>query len=289
MKKVVGAVAAVVVLFAVATFIKRPPAEEYVPADASGATAGERERLGRFWRVYRDATALRIAGQPAEAAAAYEQALALNPGHQDALYYLGNAYFDLGDLARAEQSWRRLVEVDPTNARGHSQLGVLYSCVGAPAFVHLDRAAAEFERALEINREETGSLMHLGEIALLQEDLARAESYFNAVIGSNYTSVAAYVYRAYLAWASGAGDEATQLLAGAARHAQGDAPSQAAPSEGDTRTGRAPLVTGTSICRPMRPQRSDFVHIGKDTARVADSVARALDGLLRDARRTFAQ
>jgi len=286
-RKVAGTVVAIAVLFAVVTLLKQRRPEEADTADPGGAMVAERERVRDFWDAYREATAFRIAEQPVEAAAAYRRALALNPGHQDALYYLGNMRFDVGDYAAAEQAWRRLVEVDPTNARGHSQLGLLYSCVGAPAFVQLHRAAAEFERALAINREETGSLLHLGEIALLRGDLARADSYLDAVVGSNYTSVPAYAYKAYLAWKAGAGSEAARLLATAAGHARGDAPAAAVPGEGDTRAGRAPMVTASSTCRPMRPGRADLSGISDGTGPAADSLYRALDSLLERARRTI--
>jgi tetratricopeptide (TPR) repeat protein len=285
-RKVAGAVVGIAVLVAAVTLLRQQPAGEPGAVESASTSLEDRERLQRFWDTYREATALRIAGRPQEAAAAYRQALALNPDHQDALYYLGSMDFDGGDLAAAEQAWRRLVAVDPTNARGHSQLGLLYSCVGAPAFVQLDRAAVEFERALAINREETGPLLHLGEIALLRGDLEQARSYFDAVVGSNYTSVTAYVYKAYLAWKAGIPDQAATLLATAARHARDAAPA-AVPGEGDTRRGRAPMVTASATCRPTRVGMAGLARSEAEVARGADSLYRALDSLLDTGRRAL--
>lgn len=280
-----GALAAIVLLFGLVTILKRTAPDAPEAAASGTATPEERGRLLRFWEIYRQATEHRIAGRIRDAAAAYEQALAFNPGHQDALYYLGSMRFDLGDLPAAEASWRRLVEVDPSNARGHSQLGVLYSCVDNPVFLQLDRAAAEFERALVINREETGSLLHLGEVALLQGNLERARGYFDAVVGSNHTSVPAYTYRAYVAWKQGKTDEAALLFGTAVRHAQPDTPPAGVAGEGDTKAGRAPMVRAATACRPMRVRTADLAPAPGTSAISADSVFQAIDAVLRDARR----
>lgn len=274
-------------LFAAVTVLKRSPTSDVAATDATAVGAGERDRVRRFWETYRRATQLRVEGRTAEAAAAYTEALALEPEHQDALYYLGNMQLDLGNLAAAEEAWRRLVEVDPSNARGHSQLGTLYSCVGEPALLDPARAAAEFQRALAINREETGPLLHLGEIALLQGDLTNASRYLDAVVGSNYTSDEAYFYQGYIAWNAGAPERAAALLATAARHARPTAPAPRASSEGDTRTGAAPLVRLPTTCRPMRGAVDALGRL--DTAAVSvrvDSIYQAFDGLLRDVRRS---
>jgi Flp pilus assembly protein TadD len=260
-------------------------AERRGPSDAS---ADERERVRRFWQLYRQATDLRIAGRTADAAEAYSRALALNAEHQDALYYQGSVEFDLGHLGEAERAWRRLVAVDPSNARGHSQLGVLYSCVGQPGLLHLDSAIAEFTRAHEINREESGPLLHLGEIALLQGDLAQARSLFDKVAASNVSGVEAPFYLGYLTWKAGAPDRAAQLLAVAAARAQPTRQVRAVPGEGDTRAGTGPMVTSTVRCQPMRPVLGDFAKL--DSAAAAGRAApiyRGLDALLEGARGTL--
>jgi tetratricopeptide (TPR) repeat protein len=194
--------------------------------------------------------------------------------------------FDLGRPAEAERAWRRLVEVDPSNARGHAQLGVLYSCVGEPAFLDLERAAAEFERSLEINREETGPLLHLGEIALLQGDLAQARSWFDKVVGSNFSSVEALFYQGYLAWRAGASDRAARLLGTAAGHARPVEPPKGVPGEGDTRTGRGPMVSDPARCRPMRAAAGGLAALDPDTVtRRVGPIYREFDAVLEDARR----
>jgi tetratricopeptide (TPR) repeat protein len=41
-------------------------------------------------------------------------------------FQLGNVYFDAGDLARAEYSYRRATEVNPNYANAHHNLGAIY-------------------------------------------------------------------------------------------------------------------------------------------------------------------
>jgi len=72
----------------------------------------DRQRIQQFWDRYREATTLRIEGKIADAAQAYVRALELNPSHEDALYYLGNMQFELGESAEAERAWLRLIEVN---------------------------------------------------------------------------------------------------------------------------------------------------------------------------------
>jgi tetratricopeptide (TPR) repeat protein len=96
-----------------------------------------------LWRVYQQATRLRVAGDVAAALAHYDSALALNPDHGDALYHSGGVAFQLGDFAEAESRWRRLLAVDDCNARAHVQLGALYSCGLPGAPFDLTRAREE--------------------------------------------------------------------------------------------------------------------------------------------------
>jgi len=255
-------------------------------ADSAAAPVGERSRVERFWETYRRATGLRIAGRWQEAAEEYQHALALEPEHHNSLYYLGNAELALGNLTAAEAAWRRLVEVDPTSSRAHSQLGTLYFCVGGAGPLQPERAAAEFERAATINREETGPLLSLGEIALVREDYQTALHYLDAVIGSNYSSVAAHFYEGYLAWRSGATTRAAKLLTTASSYARPAAPNAQAPGEGDTEEG-GPISTAHAAvdCDLMRERATELA--GHDTTATRDPAPayQAFDLLLRDVRK----
>jgi len=287
---VAGSLAVAALLFTTVAVLKWRTSDAPGHGETATVSVQDRARVGRFWETYRRATSLRLAGRPADAAAAYGEALALDPDHQDALYYLGSMDFELGDLAGAERAWRRLVAVDASNARGHSRLGMLYSCVGKPALLDLERAGAEFRRALEINREETGPLLQLGEIALLRGDAAQARSWFEQVVGSHVASVEAHYYLGYLAWKDGAPARATELLAAAARHARPTTPPGGVAGEGDTRARPGPVVATPDDCRPMRATASSLVAMAaSEVAGRAGTIYRDLDVRLEAVRRDLSR
>jgi tetratricopeptide (TPR) repeat protein len=256
--------------------------------DSAAASTAERNRVQRFWETYRRATEARIAGRWQDAADEYTRALALEPEHYNSLYYLGNAELALGNLAAAEQAWRRLAEVDSTSARAHSQLGTLYFCIGGGASLHPDRASAEFERAAAINREETGPLLSLGEIALVRGDFEAAQQYVDDVLGSNYSSVAAHFYKGYLLWARGATDRAAELLTTAASYARPPQGTAETPSEGDTAEGRPGQRARPPVeCNVLRKRATELVGQDTSTTRDVGGVYQAFDALLREVRKNL--
>jgi hypothetical protein len=260
-RRVAGFVGVVAALFVAVTVLKQDAGPPASSIDSLAMSAGERDRIQQFWEVYRAATEHRIAGRSRDAAQEYRRALALDPEHLDALYYLGNMEFDLGRFAAAETAWKQLIELDPTSARAHAQLGTLYFCVGEGQMLRPEHAVAELERAATINREETGPLLSLGEIALVQGDLDRAHELLDQVIGSNYTSVEAHFYLGYLSWKSGAVVKAADLLAAAVRYAQPSAPVGDVAGEGDTRAGSAPMVRAPSRCGALRAHADELARV----------------------------
>jgi tetratricopeptide (TPR) repeat protein len=280
----VGFLVVVAGLFALVTLGKRTPSDSPDSTSASTVSQDERDRVQRFWTTYRRATQRRIAGDVQAAADAYTDALRLNPEHHDALYYLGNMEFELGNSAAAEDAWRRLVALDPTSARAHSQLGTLYFCVGEDLPLEPERATAEFARASAINREETGPLLSLGEIALVEGAMGEATGYFDAVIGSNYSSVEAHYYKGYIAWSSGSRAEALELLTDAIDLARPTAPSAATPGEGDTRSGLTPMVSESQRCAMLRAHADALASWNAETEPDVDRAYDSFDMLLRDVR-----
>lgn len=254
------------------------------PAATETGEDSARARVVAFWQKYRAATELRLASRLTDAAAGYEDALALAPDHEDARYYLGHVRLELGEFAAAEREWRRLSEVNPASARAHLQLGTLYLCLDEHAPTDLEQAAAEFRRAHEINKEETGAVLRLGEIALALRDRAGASEQFTAVIGSNPGSVPAHFYLGYLAWESERGAEALDrfssavALAGATPHATG-------LSEGDTKRGADPMTLAPTRCRDLEGPLADLETVAPDAvSQELDRRYTALRTLLAEAR-----
>ena len=254
------------------------------PAKTAGGT--EREQVLRFWELYREATGHRVAGRTREAATAYESALDLKDDHEGALYYLGNMYMDLGEHASAEEAWRRLLQVSRSSAKAHSRLGDLHSCPELDEFFDLDAAEAEFRLALDINREDVGPLLQLGQIALLRGEVAKALDYFETVIGSNDSSVDAHFFKGYMAWKGGETQRAHDSFARAVSLARPAEPADGMSREGDTRAGSSPLVASSSRCRGLRAHTDDLRTVEDSTAAgEAESSYRRLDGYLDEVRR----
>lgn len=254
-------------------------AEDPAARQTVGPEDTVRARITAFWSRYRAATDLRIAGTIDSASEEYARALELDPAHGDALYYLGGMRLALGDYGAAERAWRRLLEVDPSSARAHSQLGGLFLCLDPDAPLQLDSAEAHLTLAHQINREETGPLLHLGEAALIRGDATAANGYFQDVLGSHRSSSAALFYVGYLAWKAGDTGQARSAWDAAVKAAESAPPPAGVPGEGDTRGGR-PMTSRPTSCSQFHQL---FDRLDRPPA--MEGRYTQLDSLLRAARR----
>ncbi len=213
-------------------------------------TVSDRVGVDKFWTLMREATNLRIGGDYVRALETYQRALALNPRHGDALYYAGNMQLELGKYADAAGSWRRQIALDPSSARALSQLGALFLCTEPGAPLVLDSADHYFTRAHEINKEETGPLLRLGESALVRGDLDRARQFVRTVLATHAASAPAHFYDGYFALKQG--DAATAEKEYAKSRALPVAAAVAgATNEGDTKSGGV-LRTVVLRCAALR-------------------------------------
>ena len=245
------------------------------------ASETDRTRVQRFWELYRQATAQRTAGQTWLAAESYARALELDPDHEDVLYYHGGMRLELADFEGAARAWRHLLMVNPSSARTHSQLGTLHLCLDPGAPFHLDSAELHLRRAHEINREENGPVLRLGEVALVRGDVTTARRYFADVLSTHAANSAAHFYSGYLAW-----KENDMARARVAFRQVGSSPAASpidrAPSEGDTKHGAPLLHSREARCGQFRSlaERSRT----NDPERDMVSRYQELDGLLSVAR-----
>jgi len=202
---------------------------------AAAAPLSGRERLAEFWRLQRAAMdAMKLHGDEDRAIALLRQALALDPRHEDSLYYLANLLAERGDIEGALARLETLVEINPMSHRAHKRIGLLRAR-SAQSPADLAAAAAALERALSINPEETGVLEALGEVALLQGDQALAEQRLAWVCRSNPKASRALWLRGYLAWRNGDAERAHELIV-QARSTRGDERKpEGSTAEGDVR------------------------------------------------------
>jgi enediyne biosynthesis protein E4 len=226
------------------------PAETYGPLEAGAlweitrggsaprrigppAPGGDRRRLAAFWLKQREAVdALKTRGDLPRAIALFREALALNPSHEDARYYLANALAEQGRVPEALEQLEWLIRVNPQSHRALKQWGALRA-LSARSPADLEAARATLARALAVNPEETGTLLLLGELALMGGEDERAATHLEWACRTNPRAVGGWFLRAYIAWKRGRDGEARALLR-SAREARGDpAKPPGAAAEGD--------------------------------------------------------
>jgi tetratricopeptide (TPR) repeat protein len=191
------------------------------------------EEQREFSKRYARAQAARQAADLPSAIAAYGEALDLQSGHEDALYWLGNCLLEEDRAVEALAAWTRLARANPLSGRAHQQLGVVLSTPGPT--LDLPEAEAHFRRAVEINREESGPFTRLGEVLLAQGEVAEAEEWLTAASRLNPKAAGALYQLAHLRWKQERGPVAVQVLQRAARALEADRPHRkGTTSEGDT-------------------------------------------------------
>jgi tetratricopeptide (TPR) repeat protein len=195
----------------------------------------QKEKIRNFWEYYRQATKHQVAGNRELAITEYKNALEINGQHEGALHHLGNMYLETGEYQAAERTWLRLLKKNPNSSRAHIQLGKLYLNYPRKDFFDIEKAAAEFREAFEINKEETGPILYLGQVFLIKGALENAQSYFSAVVGSNYKSVEAHFLKGYIVWKSGESELALNSLKKAIEYAKPEKHVKGVLAEGDTK------------------------------------------------------
>ncbi len=234
-----------------------------------------RSDVVRFWESYRRATRLRLADSADAAIEALTEALAIDSGHEDALYYLGHLQFAADRFGEAESAWLRLVAVNPHSARGALQLGLLYACPDRREFFRPADARARLTRALAINQEETGPPLRLGLLDVVERHDAAARQRFEAVLRSHPESREAHVFSAFVAWRAGHDSLAGHHVV-AARRADTDRPPPAGVrGEGDTRSGQR-YWTATTACPSLDRALEALMDGGADWRAVFDSLEHRL-------------
>lgn len=273
------------VLFGGVAVWKGSDTSEEAGAQRTKERHGER-RVRQFWTFYREATDRRMEGALQEAVEAYDRALALHPEHEDALYYKGNVLLRLGQYAQAESAYATLTRVNPSSARGYAQLGEVSFCYGREAGrLDLEAAAASFRRARAINKEETGPLLRLGQIALVQGDLTLAGEHFDAVLRTHVDNVPTHVLKGYVAWVQGRRDEAVRHLERALQHADPSSTTSVGSSEGDTKGRAAFLLARASSCPTMDEALPDLAEVATTARAAVDAWYATMQQAIADLRR----
>lgn len=116
----------------------------------------------------------------------YQRALALDAGSVEALRGIGVLQGRNGDVAAAEATLRRVVQLEPDYWRGYASLGYLQYSLG-----RFDEAAEAFARGVERNPYNPHLLNNLGGVYLQLRRIEDAKTYFMRSIDA-YPTASAY-------------------------------------------------------------------------------------------------
>jgi tetratricopeptide (TPR) repeat protein len=231
-------IALVLALVAVAIVLqprKEPPTRNAERPAGDTLTTGEKARIRGFWESYREGLSLKLEGRWEEAIAAFRRALELDPDHENSLFNIANCYLELDRTDEALDALEHMVRVNPQSQRGYYQIGLVHACPLEGYPFDLEAAEQALRRAFEINKEESGALLRLGEVVLVRGKPEEALEYLSLANRSNFRAVEGYYLRGYIRWKEGRDDEARELLAEAIEQSRAKKVVPAVPGEGDTK------------------------------------------------------
>lgn len=186
-----------------------------------------------FWRLQRAAVrAMKVDRDLPTAIGLFEQALDLDPLHEDSIYFLGNCLAEEGDSRGALDRFAELMRLNASSHRAHKRWGTL-KAMNARSSEELSQAEAALERAAKINPEATGAMMVLAEISLVQGDLAQARQRLGWIQSTNPSAGDATFLLGYVSFKQGQSARSIELLESAAAVSEEWKPEGAA-AEGDT-------------------------------------------------------
>jgi tetratricopeptide (TPR) repeat protein len=202
---------------------------------SGGEPMDERQRVTAFWRAQRAAMdKMKIERDWQAAIPLFREALALDPRHEDSLYYLGNCLVEIGKTDEALERFAELMRLNEMSHRAYKRWGTL-TAIMATSSDELAAAARALERATEINPEETGARQALGEVALLRGDLDGARLYLGQVARSDPDARSALFLLAYLDWRQGDPASAATLLSRAETVGEAEKLPEGAVGEGEVK------------------------------------------------------
>ena len=116
-------------------------------------------------------------GEYSEAIAFYQEVLALNPRHPEALNNLGATFYKLGRYTDAEEVFRRTIRIYPDFADANSNLGILLRCSG-----RVEEAEVWLRRAIKINPKHVEARSNLGLAFVFFGRLSEAKAQFKKAL-----------------------------------------------------------------------------------------------------------
>lgn len=149
-----------------------------LPAAAMPAASARPENTAREpSQKFEHALAEHQAGRLANAEAAYREVLAENPGHVDALHFLGVIAYQLGKHTQAVEWITQALTQYERNVPAHTNLGKAYQAHGEP-----DRAIACYRRALELEPDYFDAHLHLAHAHAFRGETREALAWYRSAL-----------------------------------------------------------------------------------------------------------
>lgn len=126
---------------------------------------------------YRDGARFALEGRLAEAASAFEQAVALDPANGNAYFNLGNVYSEMGRWSEAVAAYRKAVSLRKDDGEAYNNLGIALGRRG----VHV-QAAAAFEKAIKIYPKWAEPHFHLSRVRREMRQESEAQAAYDQAI-----------------------------------------------------------------------------------------------------------
>ena len=187
-------------------------AEQVKPALDDPVFARVRELAADEHHFLNLGKSLEAKGKPAEAIAAYERALAINPRMASAHANLVGAYGRMGNATKAEAHYKAALSIDSSIEELHNNWGVLQAARQDP-----EAAAAAFRRALEVNPQSAKAHANLGVALTELGKRQEAARHFRAAVASSPTNRPARMNLGTTALAADRPAEAAEHLEAALR------------------------------------------------------------------------
>ena len=111
-------------------------------------------------------------GKLTQASRQFEEILKVDPNFGEAHYYLGVTRVRQRDFEKAEEAYRRAIDLDPSSAKAHERLAHLYGVRG----IHRDKAIQLAEKAVNLQSNSAACLNTLSWLHYLNKDYEKAET-----------------------------------------------------------------------------------------------------------------
>lgn len=125
-----------------------------------------------------------------KAIAEYEAARRIDPHNLPALDFMGSAYYQAGNLEKAEEIYRRYIVEDPRDQMPHSNLALIYERRRLP-----EQAAAELEKAIVLAPKRADLKERLAKLQGRNGDAKGSAASLTALISTGTTNMQMYYSR----------------------------------------------------------------------------------------------